>query len=410
MSLDLLDPQFRADPFPTFARLRAEQPVARVEPGGMWAVSRYDDVQAALRDTQTFSSAGFRAELLPDWLERNPVADSMLLMDPPEHGRIRGLIQHAFTPGATRRMEQDIARAAQEWVDRMPTEGTVDFLETLALPFPAQVIIDLTGMSRAMTPHFKRWCDHLTQVSTAITDPEHREAIRTSLRDLAQALRQGIENRRADLQDDLLSHLIRTQQQNDELTDDDLLNLLFLLIPAGFETTMGLLCAATRQLAADPEEGDRLRAQPDRIDRFIEEILRFEPPNLAMMRLVLRDTELSGTPLPRGSVVFLMTASANRDERRFSSPEQFIVDREDQGHISFGYGAHFCLGARLARLEARLALQALLERYERFIFLDQTPQWLPSLSMRHVQAQPMKLIPRRTRAHSEPTTAAARPS
>ncbi len=391
-TIDLFDPEFRANPYPVYAALRCRQPVAAADPGGFWTVSRYADAQAVLRSPQIFSSAGFRAAVAPPWLDYNPIADSLLLKDPPEHGRLRALVRHAFSQSAIARMQGDMRRRARACVEALPAVGEVDLLKRFALPFPAQVIAGIVGIDPALTPMLKRWSDHLTMINCAVEDPNVRRAIRRSIAELEAYLRDVISERRKRPQEDLVSDLLVAKMDGACLSDREVLSFLFLLVSAGFETTMGLFCSSLRVLAARPDEMMRLRDDPGRIPAFIEEVLRYEPPVQGLFRLAMEDVTLSGTAIPAGATVMVLIASANRDEQRFAEPDRFWVDRPDQGHLVFGHGVHRCLGAALARMEVRIGLEEFLARYHRLERSKTPAEWVPSLTMRNPIAQPMRLL------------------
>ncbi|HEX8825468.1 MAG TPA: cytochrome P450 [Archangium sp.] len=393
--LNLMAPEIRENPYPFFAELRRNAPVCQVDPGGMWAVSRYEDVVHVLKTPQLFSSEGMRLATEAPWLGRsNPVSDSMLFLDPPKHGRLRALVSRAFTPATLARLEPGIRARAGELVTELLNRRSVDFVEDFAMPVPASVIGSLLGLDPSLHSRFKLWANDIIAIGgTRPDDTRQQEQCRRTVVEMETYLQEVLDNRRAALGDDMVSELIRARVDGESLTNEELMGFLFLLLLAGLETTTNLLSHSARMLAAHPDVMARLRADPSLIPRFIEEVLRYEPPSQATLRVCTRDVVLGGVNLPRGAPVLLLQASATHDERQFPDPERFNIDREGQQSLPFGHGIHFCLGAPLARLEARVALDVLLARVGRVELRTERVDWVPSLTIRGAKTLPVEVWP-----------------
>jgi len=393
MPINLLAPDVQADPHPSYAQLRSQPGIVQVEPGGMWALSRYEDVLAALREPQRFSSAGLARVTQPPWLERNPLAQSMVTMDGPRHARMRALLGRAFSAAGLQRLERTVQRISEEVADVAARRREVDFLEDFALPLPRAVIGGLLGLDPALYPKLRRWSLAMAEV-TAATSPEQRAEVRAAFAEMEDCLRAVLAERRVQPGDDMVSDLLRAEVDGSRLTDEELLAFLFLLVPAGMETTSNLLANAGVVLSTRPEEIARARSEPGYLPALVEELLRFEGPVVALFRLVLEPVKLSGTVIPEGEMVMLLLASANRDGRAFPEPDRFFPGRARRAPtLGFGQGAHACLGAALGRMEARLGLEALFARVREIRLRQPEVAWAHSLSLRGPLALPVELVP-----------------
>ncbi|WP_257457217.1 cytochrome P450 [Archangium lipolyticum] len=388
--LNLMAPEVRANPYPLYEELR-RGPVRQVEPGGMWAISRYDDVVAVLKDPRRFSSEGLGRSFRPPWLERNPTADSLVMKDPPEHTRLRTLVGKAFGGPALSRLEPRIRAIAEELAEAAVRRQDVDFVADFALPLPTRVLNLFFGLEPSMAPRLKRWADDLVSIPASEPSPERMAEVRQSLAEMEHCFQALIEARRAEPGDDLVSELLRSEA----LTHEELLSFLFGMVPAGMETTVYLLANTMAVLADHPHEVERVLADPSLIPRLVEEVLRYEPPGQSSLRLATEDVELSGVVIPKGALVVVLMGAAMRDERRFPQADRFLLDRENQSHLSFGHGPHFCVGAMLARLEARLGLEALFSRIRGFSLTRREFAWSRSIIARGPLALPLHLEPAR---------------
>ncbi|OJH35123.1 cytochrome P450 [Cystobacter ferrugineus] len=390
--VNILAPEFRANPHPSYAELRRSAPVTQVEPAGFWAISRYEDVTFVIKNPQLFSSQGFKAAWQPEWVGYNPLANSMLAADGAGHTRMRTLVSRAFNASAIQRLEPRIRQLAHRLAEGLAQKGEADFVSQFAMPLPAFVIGELLGLDSSLHSRFKGWSDDITSVTPVPLNPEHVQRTRTSIADLTRYLTEVIEARRRSPAEDLVTSLVRAEVEGQSLTDREIIDFLVLLLIGGLETTVHLLANSLLFLAEHPEDLARLRAQPDLVPKFIEEMLRYEAPVQALLRIATADVTLSGVRIPQGDVVLALIASANRDERHYTEPDRFDLHRE-QPSIAFGYGIHYCIGAQLARMEARRGLEALLSRFSGFQRTSTALTWGQAITVRGPNALPLRFIP-----------------
>jgi cytochrome P450 len=390
--LNLLAPEVRANPYPYYEELRRVSPVCQVAPGDVWAVTRYDDVLAVLKNPQLYSSEGMRQATCPAWLEDAPFARSMIVQDPPGHGRLRSLVNRAFGQTALNRWEPWVRERAESLAARLTPGHPFDLVEAFNRPLPVGVIRELLGVDASLEPLFPRWADDLTSTSAvAPGDTVRMEEIRSSVREARHHLSAVLAQRRLSPGQDLVSELIAARVEGEALTEAELMSFLFMLLIAGMETTVHLLNHSVRLLMEHPEVLKRVRADRSLVPRLVDEALRYEPPVHGILRVTTAETELGGVRLPVGAWVLALLGSANRDESRFPSADRFDIDRPGPQNLPFGYGIHFCLGAPLARLEARLGLEALLSRFSAIVPRGPVT-WNHSLSVRGPRVLPVELV------------------
>ncbi|WNG35910.1 cytochrome P450 [Archangium violaceum] len=394
--VNILAPDFRADPYPVYARLRREAPVSLVDPVGMWAISRYEDALYVMKNPQLFSSRGIMAATEPPWLGRtNPVSDSLIAIDPPRHTRLRALVNRAFTPAAVARLEPFVRTVVEELASKVVSGNTLDFVETFALPLPANVIGELLGLDVSLRARFKQWADIIITAATLPPDAvELHDRMRNTLAEMDRYFHEVVESRRRQPGDDMVSELLRAQVDGQSLSESELMGFFYLLLLAGLETTVHMLSHCAIMLARKPDVQARLRAEPALIPRFIEEVLRCEPPVHSTLRVTTSEVELSGVKLPPGTPVLVLLASAQRDENFCPNGDEFSLERTNQGNMAFGHGIHFCLGAPLARLEARVALEVLLSRSSGIFLRQEQIQWNLAPTARGPVVLPMEWKPR----------------
>jgi cytochrome P450 len=355
--------EIHEDPYPTYERLRAEAPVYRNEEAGFWALSRHADVVEGFRDNVRFSSAH---GVSLDPAASGPHAHrtmSFLAMDPPMHGRMRGLVSRGFTPRRVAELEPRIRDLSRAHVDAALAKGSFDFIGDIAGRLPMDVISELIGVPEVDRAEVRRLSDLLVHREEGIDDvpPAGVEAAFSLVTYYSDMLAQ----RRARRTDDLTSALLDAEVDGDRLTDDEIMGFLFLMVVAGNETTTKLLGNAWYWAWRNPGQRAKPLADPDRVPAWIEETLRYDTSSQMLARITTEDVPLHGTTIPAGERVVLVVGSANRDERVFDRPDAYDLDRPDkelQQIASFGFGRHFCLGASLARLEARVALEELVAR------------------------------------------------
>jgi cytochrome P450 len=359
LTAPLLDGEFYAgNPFPQYARLRREAPVAWHEEPGFWAVSTHAEVMTVSRDPATFSSGA--GVLTMEIGVEYPTPPTMMHTDPPAHTRYRKLAQPGFAPARVRAMEPAVRDRARALLDAVEPGTPVDFVEAVAVPFPLLVIADLLGIPTDEWPRFYRWSE-ATIPGAVEWSPEQRQALMDEMR--AFFLDATVERRRAP-RDDLVSVLATVTVDGEQLTDAELVMFHNQLLVAGNETTRNLISGGLWALAERPDEWARLRADRGLVPSAVEELLRWTTPVISFMRTATRDTELRGQTIRAGDPVLMLYASANRDEGAFGpTADRIDVARAPNPHVAFGFGHHFCLGAALARLEATVLLEEMLQRY-----------------------------------------------
>jgi cytochrome P450 len=391
--VNLLTPDVRANPYPLYAELRRNSPVCEVAPGGIWAVTRFEDVMTILKNPQLYPSEGFRRAYQPPWFPDYPMGDSMLTMDPPYHTRMRALVNRAFGTAALARLEPRVRQRVEQIVNELPMGQPVNFVQAFSERVPASVMGDLFGIPSELHPRVTRWVEVLALFTgTAPNDTERQERIRNAAAEVRRSFETVVAERRSQPGDDMVSDLLRARVEGEALSDKELMGFLFLLLVAGVETTAHLLSHSAVMLRDKPELMARLRAEPALIPRFVEEMLRYEPPVHGVFRLTASEVVLGGVRLPKGTRLLLVLCSANRDEAQFQEPDRFDLDRDAQT-VPFGHGIHFCLGAPLARLEARLALEALVSRSSRLTQAEGPVQWNSSFVVRGPVTLPLVVHP-----------------
>lgn len=388
MDNNLLSPEVQANPFPYYTQLRRHTPVLWSEPLQAWLVSRYRDVDYALRTPQLFSSAGWISQLLG---ELNPVPEArwMVELDPPDHTRVRRLVNKAFTPRLIKSLEPYLYNLVQELLAALPTHQEFDFVQTVATPLPVIVIAELLGVDRAHQDDFKRWSDDVVSASNRPTDEAERQRIRQSNTEMRAYFADVIAQRRSAPREDLITALVRAEEEHQVLTANEILALMVSLLTAGNETTTNLLGSTITTLLEHPAEFTAVRANRTLVPALVEEVLRDESPIQFIPRHTAQEVELSGMRIPAGAAVLLLLGSANRDEEQFSEPDRFDIGRNRRDHLAFGYGIHYCIGAELARLEAKIALETFLFEYPPFKCTVEAIPRLPFMATRGPQRLPL---------------------
>lgn len=396
---DLASPQFKADPHPLYARLRADAPVHPITlPGkqSAWLVTRYADVLDVLKDERFAKDRAnaldpqgrARQPWVPGLLK--PLARNMLDLDAPDHTRLRALVQKAFTPRLIEQLRDRVQAIADELLDAVPPSGRFDLIHDYALPLPVTVISDLLGVPTDSRRQFHHWSRRIVAISAQRDMLVALPAIWSFMR----FVRRLFALRRVEPQDDLISALIQVRDAGDSLSEDELLAMVFLLLVAGHETSVNLIGSGTLVLLQHPEQLALLRQTPALSRSAIEELLRYTSPvEIATERFAREPITIAGTAIPRGDQVLAVLGSANRDEQQFIQPQALDLAREPNRHLALGQGAHYCLGAPLARLEGQIAIDTLLRRAPdlRLAVPAEALHWRRGLVLRGLERLPVAL-------------------
>lgn len=396
----LFGPEMLADPYPVYARLRAESPVHWHAPFGVWILSRYDDVDAVLRDARRFSSmmtggvgtagdAGARRDM--ETL-LTFVANSMVFTDPPHHTRLRALAAKAFNARAVEAMRSKIAALAEELLDAKSRTGGMDAIWDFAFPFPIIVMLTLLGIPVKDRERIKYWCDGFLvpfgRPPEALSRTEWREASES-----AQALRGYvgglIDEAHANPSEGLLSAMVQTADGGDRLSKDELFATTILLLIAGHENMTGLIGGSVLALARHPDQWTRLGEEPSLMENAVEELLRYVCPNHFIRRRALEDVSMCGKTIKKGDTLFLMLAAANRDPAHFPDPERLDIARPHVRNVALGHGIHSCLGGALTKMETEIALAALRKRVPILKLGTETPEVNDNHNVRTLRSLPL---------------------
>jgi cytochrome P450 len=314
----------------------------------------------------------------------------LIASDPPVHGPMRSLVNRGFTPRRIAALEPRVREIARAALAAVEDKGELDLVQDYAIPLPVQVIAELLGVEPGRYEDFKRWSDVIIEASTGSATGVKPETMLGVFGELNEYVVSVIEARRAQPREDLISTLIRAEAGETAITPIELMMFTLLLLVAGNETTTNLLGNAMLALLEHPDQLARVQREPARIPALVEEALRFDSPVQALLRRATSDLDVAGAQIPQGATVLLLLGSANRDAEAFPDPDRFDVGRNPQGHLSFGVGIHFCLGASLARLEARVALEELLARFARLERTSAQVEHIDSFLLRGLHRLPLR--------------------
>ena len=374
------------NPYPVYHALREHGRAYYSSTWKCWVLSHYQDIAAVLLNPEAFSNRGrvtnvIQREFPEQFLEQikpllHHYSRGVINLDPPDHTRMRRLLQKTFLPRTLERLTVEIHRTARELLDEAAARGSVDLIADLAYPLPVTVIAELLGVPRDYREQLKRWSATIMEFQ-AVPLPTAESILRSQsgIVEMRTYLRGLLDERRAKPREDLISELLTLEVDGDRLAEDELLSTCLTLLVAGHETTTNLIGSALWLLLKHPEQQASLRATPPLMGSTIEEVLRFESPLHRVGRTALSDTEVAGVKVRKGETVFLLLASANRDPAQFTRADEFDIARSPNKHIAFGYGIHFCLGAALARLEAPIAINAFFERWPNARLRDDQLDW-----------------------------------
>ncbi len=380
------------DPYPVYAALREKDPVHRSRLMNAWMFARHADIDAILRDHRNFGSDPRKGTLTARQQAMLPAPDelTMLLLDPPDHRRLRALVNKAFTPRAVEALEPRIRETLAALLDDIDDPGGFDLMRAVAHPLPVIVIAEMLGVPHQDRARFAVWSAQRARLLEPTVSPRERAAAEVATAEFDAFFRAIIEKRRAAPEDDILSALVQAEDEGERLNERETLNMLRLLLIAGNETTTNLIGNGMLALLRNPDQLRRLREDPGLIPSAVEELLRFDSPVQATFRRALADCEVNGFELRKRDNLVVLVGSANRDPGAFADPDRLDIGRGEAAHLSFGRGIHHCLGAPLARLEGRIVLEMLLERFPRIALRDDRPRFRKSIVLRGLRSLPVR--------------------
>lgn len=389
------------NPYPIYAALRDNGRVYYSPAWKCWVLSHYQDIAGVLFDPVRFSNRGrvtnvIQREFPESFLEQikplfHHYSRGVINLDPPDHTRMRRLVQKAFLPRTLERLVPEIHAIARELLATAAERGRVDLVADLAYPLPVSVIAEMLGVPREDRGKLKRWSGIIMEFQ-AVPLPTAESILRSqeAIVEMREYLRHVVRQRRAEPRDDVISELAIAEVEGDRLAEDELLSTCLTLLVAGHETTTNLIASATWLLLRHRDQLERLRAKPALMSTAIEEVLRFESPLHRVGRTAVVDTTIEGTPIRQGETVFLLLASANRDPAQFRDADKFEIQRAPNKHLAFGHGIHFCLGAALARLEAPIALNAIFAQWPKARLTEEPLHWHSGV-MRGLERLPLEI-------------------
>jgi cytochrome P450 len=403
MEYDLDSPEFLANPYPIFDRMRRNDPIYWSAPNNYWVLTRYGDI-ASMAQSELLSSnrIGAHSRRMSDETREHfrpfftAVSSWMLMIDPPDHTRLRGLVNKAFTPRVVENMRGLVQDLVNSMLAAVKDQGRMDVMTALANPLPATVIAEMLGVPGTDQRQFKQWSDDIALALSGIDTAGTKEEL-FALYELAQEsflalsgyFRERVVELRRKPQENLLSALVQAEEQGDRLTEDELFANCVLLMIAGHETTTNLIGNGILALLQDPAQRKALTANPELIVSAVEELLRFDSPVQKMGRIALADIHIAGKKIRKGQLVCLSFAAGNHDPEQFESPEKLDITRKPNRHLAFGHGLHYCVGAALARLEGQIVINSVLRYLPDLELTNEKLEWHRNFTLRGLKSLPV---------------------
>jgi len=388
-------PEFRANPYPIYQLLRTAMPVFRT-PIGVWLISRYADGDAILKDKrfatvdlQRIGEAGQLPSTEVLKAARETMGLTMLFMDPPRHGRIRGLVNKAFSPRMIESLRPRIQQIADQLISQFDTNSEVDLISQFAYPLPVIVIAEMLGIPAEDRDLFRRWTGDLAPLIDFVQDMAIVERAMKAMEETRDYFVRLVDARRKSPREDLVSALIAAEEKGDRLTLDEMLANIVLLLGAGHETTANLIGNGILALMRNRQEFDKLRHDPSLTRSAVEECLRYDSPVQATARRTLEEVQIGGLTIPADTHVIVLIGACNRDPAQFPNPDSFEVARKDNEHLAFGGGIHYCLGANLARVEGEIAIRSLIDKFPTMKPAGDQCQYRDMFNLRGLKALPV---------------------
>ena len=403
MEYDLDSPEFLANPYPIFDQMRSNDPIYWSAENSYWILTRYADIASLIQNENLSSNRiGAHARRMPDEAKEHfrpfftAVSSWMLMIDPPDHTRLRGLVSKAFTPRVVENMRELVQELVDDMLAAVTDRGRMDVMTDLANPLPATVIAELLGVPATEQRQFKAWSDDialaLSGIDIASTKDERfalYELAQKSFLALSDYFMERVVELRRNPRENLLSALAQAEEQGDRLTEDELFANCVLLMIAGHETTTNLIGNGILALLQNPGQREALRSNPDLIVSAVEELLRYDSPVQKMGRIALADIHVAGKQIKKGELVCFSFAAANRDPEQFESPKQLDITRKPNRHLAFGHGLHYCVGAALARLEGQIAVNSVLRSLPKIQLAHETLEWYRNFTLRGLKSLPV---------------------
>jgi pimeloyl-[acyl-carrier protein] synthase len=400
---DLNSAEFLADPYPVYDQLRINDPIYWSAENSYWILTRYADIASLIQNAHLSSNRiAAHASRMPDEAKAHfrplftAVSSWMLMIDPPDHTRLRGLVSKAFTPRVVENMRALVQQLVDDMLARVKGQGRMDVMTDLANPLPAIVIAEMLGVPRSDQLQFKRWSDDIAMGLGGIDSAGSKDELfrlydvgQKSFLALSSYFRDKVAELRLHPRENLLSALIQAEEKGDRLTEDELFANCVLLMIAGHETTTNLIANGILALLRNPDQQEALRLKPELTVSAVEELLRYDSPVQKMGRIALADIHLGGKQIKKGQLVCFSFGAANRDPEQFTLPQQLDITRQPNRHLAFGHGLHYCVGAALARLEGQIAVRSVLHSLPKLQLENENLAWHRNFTLRGLKALPV---------------------